>query len=469
MVKRFPLIPLSMCFVSLLVAAGALLATDFYVAPNASGSGTGSFSSPWKLQTALNQPGAVHPGDTIWLRGGTYSGAFTSNLDGSATNPIIVRQYTSERATIDGKGNSNPALVAAGSYTWFWGFEVTNSDTSRPHVDFSRPSGVVIDQDSSHPGLKFINLVVHDTGTGFGFWTQATDSEISGCLIYYNGNTQLDHGIYAQNQTGTKKIFNNILFNNYGHGIQIYGSSSAHLDGFDLEGNTSFNNGLLSSGTRQRNLLLGGDAVAKNPIVKNNYLYYLPGGPTSAFDLGYSAGCSNATVTNNYSAGNTEFKNCLPVSMTGNTFYGSTSGFSQSQYPNNTYLSNRPTGTKTFIRANAYEAGRANITIYNWGLATSVDVDLTGILAVGTAYEIRNAEDFFGAALLTGTYAGGSVTVSTGGLSVDAPVGFAAPNPTGREFNAFVLLPILGVPPPTPTKTPKTTNTPTRTPTHRRK
>ena len=27
--------------------------------------------SPWDLQTALNHP-AVHPGDTIWMRGGTY-------------------------------------------------------------------------------------------------------------------------------------------------------------------------------------------------------------------------------------------------------------------------------------------------------------------------------------------------------------------------------------------------------------
>ncbi len=47
-------------------------ATDYYVAPNGSPSGNGSINNPWDLQTALDQPAAVQPGDTIWLRGGTY-------------------------------------------------------------------------------------------------------------------------------------------------------------------------------------------------------------------------------------------------------------------------------------------------------------------------------------------------------------------------------------------------------------
>ena len=59
---------------SLLLAAVPLFGAEFYVAPNGSSNGSGSFGSPWNLQTALNQPGAVHAGDTIWLRGGTYTG-----------------------------------------------------------------------------------------------------------------------------------------------------------------------------------------------------------------------------------------------------------------------------------------------------------------------------------------------------------------------------------------------------------
>ncbi len=189
---------------------------------------------------------------------------------------------------------------------------------------------------------------------------EATNAEIYGSLSYFNGWEAPDrghgHNIYAQNQTGTKKITDTILFSGFSHNIHIYGSSSAFLNNFDIEGITTFNAGDLSS-DGGRVLLLGGDSVAQNPILKNNYLYRLPGGPISDFDMGYNAGCSNANVTNNYISTTTWFVNCLPTSMTGNTFYGSISGFTQGQYPSNTYLSSRPTGVKVFIRPNAYEAG----------------------------------------------------------------------------------------------------------------
>src|SRR5437773_6446755 len=71
-----------------------------YVTASGSAGGDGSSSRPWDLATALSQPAAVLAGDTIWLRGGTYRGNFTSNLRGSANAPIILRQYPGERATI---------------------------------------------------------------------------------------------------------------------------------------------------------------------------------------------------------------------------------------------------------------------------------------------------------------------------------------------------------------------------------
>jgi hypothetical protein len=62
----------------------------------------------------LNQPAAVKPGDTIWLRAGVYTHLpqavvtgnegyiFYSQLTGTAANPIIVQGYPGERATING-------------------------------------------------------------------------------------------------------------------------------------------------------------------------------------------------------------------------------------------------------------------------------------------------------------------------------------------------------------------------------
>ena len=447
-IGRF-LAPAAFLFLSL---ASPGRAADFYVSPSASGSGTGSFSSPWQLQVALTQPGSVHPGDTIWLRGGTYSGTYTGYLVGTSSSPIVVREYPGERAIIDGgNSNGNAIFVAKGSYTWYWGFEVMSSDPTRsttisgsspPGSAIPRGEGILIDQGTPHPGLKFINMVIHDARQGVSFWSQAQDSEVYGCLIYYNGWSAPDrghgHGIYAQNQTGTKKITDSILFSGFDYGIHTYGSAAAYLDNIDIEGTTSFNAGDLHAGGS--NLLLGGEigTVAHNPILKNNYMYR-PSGGSADFDLGYNGGCANATVTNNYISNSTSFNNCAPTSMTGNTFYGSISGFTQSQYPSNTYYSSRPTGTQIFVRPNAYEAGRANITIYNWNLAASVSVSFSGILSNGQGFEIRNAHDFFGAPVVTGTYTGGSVSIPMTGLSVAAPVGWAAPpRPDPSSASSFL-------------------------------
>ncbi len=120
----------------------------------------------------------------------------------------------------------------------------------------------MIDQATPHPGLKFINMVVHDAREGFAFWDEATNAEIYGSLSYFNGWEAPDrghgHDIYAQNQTGTKKITDTILFSGFSHDIHIYGSSSAFLNNFDIEGITTFNAGDLSSSSGGRVLLLGG-------------------------------------------------------------------------------------------------------------------------------------------------------------------------------------------------------------------
>ncbi len=85
------------------------------------------------------------------------------------------------------------------------------------------------------------------------------------------------------------------------------------------------------------------------------------------------------------------------MTITGNTFYGSIQGFTPGQFPDNTFYSSRPTGAKVFIRPNQYEAGRAHITVFNWDALPSVSVDLSSILSVGQAFEIRNGQNILGA------------------------------------------------------------------------
>jgi len=436
------------------VAQSPASGKSFYASPAGTPAGDGSLDAPWDLQTALGAPASVKPGDTIWLRGGTYTGTYICTLTGTADRPIVVRQYPGEYATIDDASLASPAISVRGSYTWFWGFEITSSDPRRQTSqsgsnpsDIQRGDGIQIYEDTTpQPGLKFINLVVHDLRQGFSFWQMAVDGEISGCLIYYNGWTAPDrghgHGIYTQNETGTKTIQGNVLFSGFALGIQAYGSETSHLDNFLVQGNTVFNSGDLEPTGGSRNLLIGGSSVAHDPKILNNAFYrlYAGGGVETDFKLGYNAACQAPTIVGNYVATSVDI-NCSDMTVNGNIFYGTPiAGITKNQFPDSTYLSAQPAAPDVIVQPNGYEPGRAHVAVYNWPHQASVTVDLSAVLAVGADYEIRNAQNFFGPVVASGTYAGGAVAVPMAGLSAVAPVGWAAPQPTGPEFNVFVVL-----------------------------
>ncbi len=454
-------------------ASGRVFAADFYASPTGTTStaaGTGSLSNPWALATALAHPAAVQPGDTIWLRGGTYTGRVSSSLTGTAVAPIKVRPYQSERAKLDGgPGPLVATLTVYGQYTWYWGFEVFSSEPNRRSTqdgswptDLNRGSCVGIAQDIPHVGIRLINLVLHDGTDAIGSFQSHQDGEIYGNLIFNNGwNGATDrghgHGLYVQNQAGTKKISDNVIFNQYGGGMQIYGSAAAYLDNIQVTGNTIFSAGWPSAYGCDRNFLFGGDRIATNGTVVSNSFYYPDsfGACTSGgSNIGYNAGVSNFTIQNNWFANGDGgissyfFGAITGLTMTGNHFLQDISGVvAPASYPSNTYHgTTKPTGTYVYVRPNAYEIGRANITVFNWDKKSTVAADLSAALAVGQAFEVRNAQDFFGAPVLTGTYAGGSITLPMSGLTVAAPIGGIAPPPTGPEFNVFVVLPLAGAP-----------------------
>jgi hypothetical protein len=440
-----------------------ILATDFYAAPNGTPSGNGSKTNPWTLATALAQPSAVRPGDTIWLRGGTYVGHFTSTLTGNPGKPIVVKQYPGERATIDGNDGGNAVtLLINGSDTWYWGFEITNSTTFRLATNSNdNPPGQGEGINLLGARTRLINLAIHDTAQGVLTTTDIPDTEITGCLIYYNGYDGPDrghgHGIYIQNAApSTKRVMDNVIFSQYGYGIHAY-TESGQLDNLEFEGNTSFNNGMLSHVSGPTTDILVGAAgsaassaaasakVAKNTILKNNYTNFAPSGGT-AVNLGYSKGIASPTLVNNYFVGATglAFVNAFPpITMTGNSIWGDLAGFDASAYPANTYFSSRPTGVQVFARANYYELGRANITIYNWDKAATVLVDLQGVIPVGEHYELRDAQNFFGLPVLTGVYDGNPLIVPMNGLTPAEPVGLPTPASTAPDFAVFVIVPTV--------------------------
>ena len=456
------------------------LASQYHVAPDGHVSAPGTLREPLSLTRALSATGPARPGDTIWLHRGTYPGAYTSTLTGQSNNPIIVRQWPGDRATIDCPATNSAALTIQGAWTWYWGFEVTSSSTNRVSA---RCCGV----DVFGPHTKCINLVVHDAGVGIGCWTPAIDAEIYGCLIYNNGwqgpgrDRGHGHAIYTQNAQGTKRIRDNILFNQFGRGVEIY-TERGSIQGFDVEGNAAFNNGSLTRATNHYpNYFTGGLRPADRIIFKYNYAWHTPGAHGRNLELGSHATNSAVVVQSNYLAqGSVTVQWWTNVTFTGNTLAGSDAvailrpipGANRYEWDRNHYLgtSLRPfsfNGTnlsfpewqaatgldssaqhsttpplqpRIFLRPNLYETNRANIIIFNPSRAASVPLDLSSVLSKGTAFELRNSQDFFGPPVLKGRYDGQPIPVPMTGLTSAKAAGLdSAPPPTWPDFNVFIL------------------------------
>ncbi len=330
-----------------------------YVAPNGTSGGSGTIDSPLDLRTALGG-GRVSPGDTVWVRGGTYRGDFVNSLNGTSAARITVRAVPGERATIDGH------LIVLGSNVTFWGIEVMSSTPTS-----SGALGINV----KAPGSRFVNMIVHDeSASGLGVWTEAPDAEVYGSLVYNNGtHPNLDHGIYAQGNAGLKRIHDNVIFNNWTYGLHIYTGSGGYIRNFDVQGNTAFNNGTTGPYLTASDLFIGGEVAADNITFAENNTF------RNARDMSMSMGYAGTqhgslVLRDNYVVGGFEIFSWSPVSNTGTTVIRGT-----------------PTGpARVVVRPNRYEAGRAHVTVYNWANQGSVSANLAG--RAGRRRPLRGAQ-----------------------------------------------------------------------------
>lgn len=419
----------------MLCSGGALLkGGQFHVRPGGLPSGDGSPGSPWDLQTALNNPPAVQPGDTIWLHGGTYRGTFESNLRGTALAPILVRSYPGEWAVFDNGGSNDTAFWLKGSHTWFWGLEVSNTGPTP-----TRNEGGV--NFASSDGNKLINAIIHDAGSsGINPYSSASNAEIYGCLVYYNGrfedSSHLNgYGVYGQNEAPSRKsIVDNFFFNMFGlYPAHMAGSSTAKIDNIRFTGNTFFGHTLYDD----KNVVAihgnfePGAGKNLNPEWTSNYFY------RTDLWLGYNGdGADSATVTDN------QFLHGAYLAHPANTYLTLAGNiFSDSV-------------DQVFVRPNAYadehDPRRANIVVFNSRRDTSIVVTLPpGVLSVGDRYQLRDVQDYYGPPVAAGIHGGGPVVFPMPGSNdpITAPVsipvnrpGNSPPRHTDLEFGAFILL-----------------------------
>ena len=308
-------------------------------------------------------------------------------------------------------------------------------------------------------------------------------------LIFNNGHGGPDrghgHGIYAQNKKGIKRITDNVIFQQFGYGMHVYGSSKASLRGFRIEGNVVFHNGCLQEQGRQtRAILVGGGAPLEDVSLRENMIY------NGGLRIGYSPSAVNKKVTirKNYVVGmsldyqrelvfeeNTVISGWPVLSvirrekssfnnykMDHNTYYNvrpkhypfflligkQRQGLTLKQWQKkgfdagSTIHQGHPKEVKVFVRPNRYESGRANVIVFNWSGKPKVTINLQKILKKGQRFRIVSARNFFGPAVVSGKHQGAPISLPMSPITPAQPVGmpkYKLP-PTEPRFGAYVLL-----------------------------
>jgi hypothetical protein len=383
-------------------------ARDYYVAADGKSTNPGTLAAPWNLASALAGQHKIAPGDAIWVRGGKYQEPLKLMLAGKPGAPIHVRAYPGERATIL---DSTLFVGPPSQFVWIWDLEITTTITPQERVikeSGSHPQslprrfrdGINInhtDSDVVYSGLKFIDLVIHDTLQGISFWVDAVDSEVHGCLIHENGWNAPDRGhghcIYTQNRNGVKTISNCIMSAKFdgAYTIHAYGSDHAYVDNYVVEDNIAYQNGPV---------LVGGGRPSHDIKILHNYLYGV------SMRTGYGARQNeDCEVRDNIIAkGTLRIDRYKDVVQEGN---------SQTVVPEH----------KAVVILNKYDPNRAHLAVYNGAKSPKVTVDVSTFLKPGERFRLLNPRDVFGEPVLSGTCEGSTIAL-----------------PMQGEFAPFVLL-----------------------------
>lgn len=387
--------------------AGSLRAGEWYVAPNGAADGSGTRQSPWDVESALLGRAEVKPGDTIYLRAGTYrrrpKEQFEVKLAGAEGKPIHVKPAPGERVTIDG----GLLVLDPSQHLWIWGLEILVSEPqpekpvgpgSHPE-DFKRPWGGLNVQAGKHN--KYIHLVIHDCRQGVSWWAGDTDGELYGCIIYDNGWPATDrghgHAIYTQNKDGTKTISDNIMTGGHSYTLHAYGSERAYVDNYLIQGNICYD-------SPDRAFLIGGGRPSRNIRVFDNVLYGVN------MQLGYDAPHNEDCQVKRNLLINAELR---------------TKNYRRADVADNRVIKSADPGRghAVVLRPSAYDPDRANLAVYDEQASGGVDVAMEKFLKPGDSFRLMDPRNFFGKPVLEGKYTAEPVRV-----------------PLSGEFAAFVVL-----------------------------
>lgn len=215
---------------------------EYYVSPTGSNAGTGAIEDPW--QTLAYSFSQLSAGDTLWCRGGTYSGSFIQWTPAGTTDaPIVIKAYPGETPILDGgyqdfrePGNSDWELIDAENDIWQSVATYSKDSASMSMMGFF--------EDTEGTGeryrlLPYINANFADPHgddgpyyQGPGIYWDAETSKIQICLRQSTDDIFIEPFYIPQN---TDPRANRVWISGKQYGIYLKdGSANVIFDGLDI-------------------------------------------------------------------------------------------------------------------------------------------------------------------------------------------------------------------------------------------
>ena len=404
----------STCFLILLFPFVSF-STNYYVSPAGNNSNNGSINAPWEtVQFGIDQ---LTAGDVLYLREGNYGEKVNVNVSGTAASRIIITNYQTEEAILDGTGlNSQIAMIdlVNQDFVTIEGLTIRNNmmlDAQGIHVAGTCDGIELLGNKiyeinfSTNPNLPATptrnaqSIIVYGTsGTD-----PITDLKINGNEIY---NCMLGHSeaLAVNGNVDGFEVINNYVHDNTNIGIDIIGHEGT------APANDQARNGLIKYNivhdcvadyATSGGLYVDG---GKDLIFENNYSY--------RNGYGVEIGCENVNKTtsniilrNNIIYDNVEAGlslggynypstgKVIDCKVTGNTFYKNDNSDSYTgelylTYSENCEISNNifyTSNLNTFAYVENYQPGLIvdYNTIYNPSGSSEFEVDWNGAFYYG--------------------------------------------------------------------------------------
>ena len=208
----------------------------FYLSPSGNDNSTGTINTPW---FTLNKAWTViAAGDTVYLRGGTFSynsQQYLTGINGTAANLVKIWAYPGENPIFTDSGtyptNGQDLIFFQGNYFHWKGLEISNVTRDISYAAFRTEA-------CSNSIFELINY--HHNKLGFSLRGQngpTTNNLILNCDFHHNEDPALDNadGINITYNSTTSSV-------NTVRGCRAYYNSDDGFDGWANDGKIIFEN-----------------------------------------------------------------------------------------------------------------------------------------------------------------------------------------------------------------------------------